>query len=110
METHVIVFEGERERELGLNAHDPFKTTVCTARQVLDRIKRPTGNPKDFVVQHALEMHRQAVEFLAELDEFVVHVRPFGLVVGEFSVSPVLITMRDATVLHKAYAENCVEF
>jgi hypothetical protein len=105
MQFHVVTFVGDSERELGLDAHNPFKSTVCSARQVLERIKSPTGNPKDHVVQYDLEQYRKAVEFLRELDEFVVNVCPFGLVVGEFSVTPFLLTMRDVAVLAKAYAE-----
>lgn len=105
MDVHIVTFKGESEREIGLNAYDPFKTTLCPARQVLERIQQPTGNPKDPFVQYALERYHQTVEFLLELDEFVVNVCPFGIVVGEFSVTPFLLTMRDVAVLAKAYAE-----
>jgi hypothetical protein len=98
---HVITFVGCSESEIGLNSFKGPTSTVVPAIAVLRRIKKPNGDPNEFVTKHALERFEEAQKFLERLGSLMVEVSAFGMVVGEYMVRPYFIRLDEYALIRK---------
>src|SRR5690349_23616414 len=86
------------ESVIGLDRYDPSQWTVCSARALLPLIEKPASD-NSIMSDVALRRHEEALEFLRALEDSAVMVSPFGCVVGEYQVSPYVITMKEYKLL-----------
>lgn len=100
---HVVTFKPGTSTALGVDDYDHFKSSVRSARFVLRYVQRPREG-EDFVSKHAIANYESAIKFLEELGDAAVSINAFGIVVGEYSVSPYLISMKEFATLRMVYS------
>lgn len=99
---HIVTFAPEAHSALGIDDHDPCKSSVRPANLVLRCVQRPPER-NDFVSEAALADFVHVTKFLEELGEAAVLISPHGVVVGKYSVQPCLISMREFALLRTVF-------